>query len=269
LKKLFDIYQSNIVKSGQQILLIMVGDKHLCFAITGGNNENLHRLAYYTSEGINEHGLAELFRLHPELNDSFEKIKVCFDYPQYVIVPDIFFHSADAPLFLETLHGTNEKSIIQFNTIAAWQLHNVYVVPSEVVDWLGKKFPTASYLHLFTARIQQVNTEGNFWVDFGVDTFSLIALQENKLLLARSFPYSSPEDVIYYLLKTAQQFSFSTTDVRLMISGLIDKKSTLYKELYAYFLNIEFKNADWIFPENYTYPAHFFTSLNGIAKCVL
>jgi hypothetical protein len=48
---------------------------------------------------------------------------------------------------------------------------------------------------------------------------------------------------------------------------MIDQQSALYKELYQYFLHIEFRNASWTIPAD-EYPAHFFTSLNELAQCV-
>jgi hypothetical protein len=51
------------------------------------------------------------------------------------------------------------------------------------------------------------------------------------------------------------------------LSGLIDKQSALYKELYQYFINIEFSEAGWNMAGT-EYPAHFFTSLNDLAQCV-
>ncbi|HNA96743.1 MAG TPA: DUF3822 domain-containing protein, partial [Chitinophagaceae bacterium] len=64
-----------------------------------------------------------------------------------------------------------------------------------------------------------------------------------------------------------QQFSLSQQTVSVRLSGLIDKQSALYKDLYQYFREITFREAGWhtVEPE---YPAHFFTSLNDLAPCV-
>ncbi|MBL0129692.1 MAG: hypothetical protein IPP43_00005, partial [Chitinophagaceae bacterium] len=46
----------------------------------------------------------------------------------------------------------------------------------------------------------------------------------------------------------------------------IDKQSSLYKELYQYFIGVEFSDASWNSMREF--PDHFFTSLNDLAKCV-
>jgi hypothetical protein len=89
--------------------------------------------------------------------------------------------------------------------------------------------------------------------------------KDSKLILAQSFPYSTPEDVVYYLLKACQQFSLSQKEVSVHLSGLIDKQSSLFKELYQYFIHPEFREAGW--NSGSEFPAHFFTSLNDLAQC--
>ena len=88
--------------------------------------------------------------------------------------------------------------------------------------------------------------------------------------MAQTYYYLKPEDVIFNLLKTCNRFSFSQDDVLLKVSGLIERQSALFKELYQFFLRIEFRNApDWgsISTGEVAYPAHYFTTLNDLAQC--
>ncbi|MBK8605606.1 MAG: DUF3822 family protein [Chitinophagaceae bacterium] len=111
-----------------------------------------------------------------------------------------------------------------------------------------------------------VTEEGRLQVDFRKTEFVVIAANRNNILLTQTFEYTTPEDVLFYLLKICKQFSLSRERVELQLSGLVDKQSSLYKELYQYFINIDFRNALW--NTGAEYPAHFFTSLNDLAKCV-
>jgi Protein of unknown function (DUF3822) len=83
-------------------------------------------------------------------------------------------------------------------------------------------------------------------------------------LLAQTYSYTAPEDIVYYLLRIVQQFALSAEEVTVILSGLIDKESALYKELYQYFLQIELRSVSW---NTGDYPAHFFSSLNDLARC--
>jgi hypothetical protein len=89
--------------------------------------------------------------------------------------------------------------------------------------------------------------------------------------LAQIFPYIKVEDILYWLLDICRQFSLPQTEVKLVLSGLIEKKSAIFKELYQYFLNIEFASVTddiRLSGDFYEYPSHFFSSLFKLALCV-
>jgi hypothetical protein len=96
-------------------------------------------------------------------------------------------------------------------------------------------------------------------------------IKNNSILLAQIFAYSKPADILYWLLKICKELSLSQNEVKLSISGLIDGRSAMYKELDQYFLNIEFASiANGVKLSNpfHEYPIHFFSSLYKLAACV-
>lgn len=267
-KKLFQINSLDPGEAGQQALALRIGEKHCCFAITDITGGNLFQLAYYSADEIEEGSLINLFVNHPELNNSFAKVLVSYDFAQSVLIPEPHFQPEDAGLLVKVMYGVNDGAIVVSHSLAEKQFYNVFAVPKEINEWVNRKLPSAKYFHNYSIGIQNINPESNLWVDFRNDELSLIVAKKNKLLLAQTFAYSTPEDVIYYLLKTAQQFSLSQKEVKLAVSGLIEQESALYKELYQYFLYLKFRNANWEITGSNEYPAHFFTSLNDLARCV-
>jgi hypothetical protein len=96
--------------------------------------------------------------------------------------------------------------------------------------------------------------------------------KEGSLQLVQTFTYSSPEDVLYYLLKICKEFDMSQQEVKLSISGLIEKDSSIYRELYKYFIYPDFE----ILPDGISladalnkYPDHYYSSISKLATCVL
>jgi hypothetical protein len=123
-------------------------------------------------------------------------------------------------------------------------------------------------LHQYSVSIFNLNAaaeEGKLLIDFSNNEFSVVAGRRSKFLFAENFGYETPEDVLFYMLKICEQFSLSPKHVVVELSGLIEKESSLYKELYQYFINIGFRNAIWNAAGEY--PAHFFTSFNDIIRC--
>ncbi len=136
-------------------------------------------------------------------------------------------------------------------------------------NWTSKQFAAGKFWHQYSVAIKNLKATdeaGYLIVDFRTDDFTIFVAANNKLLLAQTFVYTTPEDVLFQLLKICEQFSLSQKTVVLSLAGMIDQQSALYKELHQYFLHIEFRNASWNIPDD-EYPAHFFTSLNDLAQC--
>jgi Protein of unknown function (DUF3822) len=273
-KQLFHISAGEVKESLQPVLSIRVGEKHCSFSITDFISKEVKQLAYYSAEEVNDDFLNELFATHEELNITFYQVLICYDYPQSCLVAFKEYKHGDAGLLLNTMFGLNRTSAIISESIAEWQLYNVYAVPGKVHDWLTKKFPSGKYWHQYTLNIKNSKPAmegGSLLVDIRNEDFTLLATANNKIILAQTFSYSTPDDIIYYLLKVCQQFGLSQQEVCIELSGLVDQQSALYRELYQYFLQVEFRDTDWTVPAsaNNESPAHFFTSLNDLAQCAL
>jgi Protein of unknown function (DUF3822) len=245
-----------------------IGERHYSFAVSDKIGDKLFSLAYYTAEEMNSDVLSEIFSTHNELHSSFFEVQVSYDHPASVLVPMPYHHGNEKAL-LNAMYGNTVRSAIISEAVSAWQVYNVYTVPDDVHEWVGRIFPAYKYRHNYTLNMQmmQDTAADRIMIDFDTDEFSFLVIKENKLLLAQTLSYTTPEDILYYLLKTCNQFSLSREEVELFISGLIVKESQLYRELYQYFLNTRFRESVWTLPETNEYPAHFFSSLNDLSRC--
>jgi hypothetical protein len=152
-------------------------------------------------------------------------------------------------------------------------LYNVYRLPSSLQSAAAWKFLSGKFWNIYTVLLKDQSTseEGTMIVDFTPDQFSILIIKERKLLLAKTLSYSSPEDVLYYLLKACQQLHLSQQTVKLLLSGLIEKDSAIYRELYKYFINIEFESLKGevkLAEALTTHPEHYYSSISKLASCV-
>ena len=195
---------------------------------------------------------------------------VSFDFPQSLLIPFGEYRQEEGSSIVKSLYGLNGSSVIVADPIPEWQFYNVHAVPKNILDCVISKFPSASYKNGYAVALrvaEAANPGGTLLIDFNTDEFSVLLTKEGRFLLAQTFEYSTPEDVVYFLLKIVQQYSLSQQDIELHLSGFIDKQSSLYKELYQYFIEISFREGAWSLPVN-DYPSHFFTSLNDLGLCV-
>ncbi len=247
---------------------VRLGEKHGSFAITDKSGNELYQLFYCTTDEWSKEDLADFLTSYPVLNDSFYQVQVAYDFPQSVMYSSKEFKQEDAGLLLNSLsfNSSNVNAITE--PIAEWQFYNNYAVPKEIQEWVNKIFSVSKFRHQYSLEMNNLNSVsagGSMLIDFRKDDFTMVVAKDSKFLLAQTFDYSTPADVLYYLLKICQQFSLSQQELQLQLSGLIDKQSSLYNELYQYFINVEFRQASWNVSNEY--PAHFFTSLNDLAKC--
>ncbi len=266
--QLFQI-ENNNSSTGQQVLSIRLGNKHGSFAISNKSGSELYELGYCSVDSWNENELTDFFLVSPSLQNSFYQVQVVYDFSESILISSKDYNSQDAGLLLTTLGSNSGTANIVSELIAEWQLYNIYTAPKEIQQWVGKKFPSVRFWHQYTLAIKYIDAaaaNGSLLVDIRKSDFTIIAAKNSKVILAQTFEYSTPEDILFYLLKICQQFSLSQREVQVQLSGLVDKQSALYKELYQYFIHIEFREASWNVQNEY--PAHFFTSLNDLAKCV-
>ena len=265
--------ENKYTNNGQQVLSLSVGKKHAGFAITSQSGLDLYQLAVCSLDdsiafGWNDKEMADFFAAFPILNNQFYKVKVSYDFPESILISSREYKQEESALLLNTLCGNTNNVLVVAELVSDWQLYNIYAVPKDISDWLGSKFPAAQFSHQFSLNIKNINSadeNGCLQIDFRKDDFTLIASKGNQFLLAQTFDYATPGDVIYTLLKTCKQFSLSQEMVLIKLTGLIDIQSNLYKELYQYFYTIRFREANW--QAGNEFPAHFFTLLNDLALC--
>lgn len=249
-----------------------MGNYHFSFAVTDNDAGELQQLAYYTSaEVLDEALLTGVYQQEELLRGSYSRVRIAFDYPYSILVPALHASGFPAQQAMELQYGSQGPAQYETEPVRSWQLNNQYSVPAGVMEWIRSHFSKAQLTHGYTAdlcRVESTDFEGGVALDFRSEEFTLLASRGNKLLLTQTYTYESPADVLYYLLRANQQFGFSQQDVRLSLSGLVEKESSLYRELYQYFIHLRFRDAEWqLKGQEESLPAHFFTSLFDLAKC--
>ncbi|RYY55621.1 MAG: DUF3822 family protein [Chitinophagaceae bacterium] len=270
MKQVYTISTDQQPRPENSLLSVRIGERHVGFSLTDLEDGTLQYLSWCTGQKVGLPELEELYRLHPQLSLDFTRVRVCYDHPQSILVPMEYFNEEGNRQLLETGYGITSFDEVFTDNIRNWQIRNTYAVPSDIHQWVTRYFRMAKYSHQYSVGIRNlVAGEGtaSILVDFRADDFAVLVSAGSDLKLAQTFPYTSPSDVIYYLLQCCRVFDLPAEGTTLYISGLVDKQSILYRELYQYFLHIEFRLPAWPRVKGENYPSHFFTSLNDLARC--
>ena len=273
LKPSFHIKPETEYNPANSILLMIAGKRHCSFAIMNYLSKELVEFGYYTStEDENEY--KNFFEGIESLNNRYYQTAIGYDANESVQIPSAVYKYEEGQLNLDVLYGKTVNTTVVSENVPDWNLYNVYRLPSSLHSAISWKFLSAKSWSIYSVLLKDHSSKNDetMIIDFKTDEFSLVALKNNKLLLAKTFMYTSPEDVLYYLLKSCQQLNLSQQTVKLSLAGLIEKDSAVYRELYKYFINLEFESlsADVKLAEALTvHPDHYFSSISKLAACVL
>jgi hypothetical protein len=234
LKQLFYIDQE---QEKAELLALQIGEKHLAFALTDRSGNRLKQLAWCIADdrnlGWNETELLDLVHHYPALRTTVKKVRISYQLSD-----------------------------------ADWKSDYYFYLPDHIKKFTDNHFQAPQYekQYQLSRNSQEKKYSGDsLFIDFRNEEFTVVGSAGKQLLLAQTYRYETPADVLYTLLKICRHFLFSQDSTPVELSGLIEKQSTLYKELYQYFNLVSFREAGWV--SDTGHPAHFFTSLNDLATC--
>lgn len=252
-----------------------IGDRHFSYAITSASGNRLFSLGYYAGNKPDSEFLAGLPAAEPLLNQSFSEVKTEFQFSHCILIPEAFSeHKESSGELLKAMTGAFNPAQILSDVIGRHQIHAVFAVPRPLYWWLTSKFQAFQYRHHFSAVLQSGNFSGEdscFIIDFRPQEFSVVVVKENQVVLAQTYSYSTPDDVLFRLLKICSFFGLEQEQVQIKLSGLIEEQSALYHELFQYFLHTAFRTCpEWEETlQQYGYPSQYFVSLKDLATCAL
>ena len=273
LKPSFHIKTGAEYNPANSILLMIASARHCSFAVMNYLSKELVEFGYYTSTE-EENDYKSFFEGIESLNNRYYQTAIGYDSNESVQIPSVVYKYEDGQLNLDATFGKSVHTTVVSENVPGWNLYNVYRLPSNLHSAISWKFLSAKSWSIYSVLLKghaSKNDEAMI-IDFKTDEFSVVILKNNKLLLAKTFSYTSPTDVLYYLLKCCQQLNLSQQTVKLSLAGLIEKDSAVYRELHKYFINLEFESlsADVKLAEALTvHPEHYFSSISKLAACVL
>jgi hypothetical protein len=273
LKPSFHIKPTTAPNPANSILLLIAGERHCSFAVMNYLSRELVEFGYYSTDE-EDPGYSKFFEENDVLNNRYSQTAVAYDVNESVQIPSAVYKYEEGQLHLDVAYGTTIHSNVVAENLPALNLYSVYRMPAKLQSVISRKFLNGKFWHIHTVVLKNLPAQQaqTMFVDFKRNEITAVALKENKLLLAHSFSYSTPEDVLYNLLKCCQQFGLSQNQVRVFLSGFIEKDSAIYRELYKYFIDLEFENLQngiKLSEELQVHPEHYYSSISKLASCVL
>ena len=251
-------------------MLIELGQTFCSLVSVNSATKSAQFIGVYTFDTFSlENSIDHMLKIISEKGPGFKNIIISPAFPEALLIPNKFYHHKS--YLLNSVYNQNHFFSLT-DPIAEWQLINVYAIPVAVHKKLSEKFPSASYIHAYTPLLKIYNgfiSDNQISAHFIGKQFRVLVKKQHHVQLVQTYSYSSPMDVVYYLLKICTEFQLSQEESHIIISGFIDEDSALYKELHNYFLNLHFATSSTVLMPAHEHPNHFFTSIHNLAACVL
>lgn len=269
--------ENEIIDSSQCNLYVEIAAEYLLFGILDTVKNEFSALNYYHLDRFNTFNhLKDIVYNNALLGHSYKETRIVYNFPDCLVMPGIRYNEGANRDMLNLVFGDLNKGDVLSEHLADEDLYIVYRVPSSLHREMTARFPGAGFCHAYTTFLKrktrngQVPTGDAAFVIFYEHKLFFAFFRETKLQIIRTFDYETAEDVTYHLLNACQQLDADCEKTVFRISGLLDDHSSVYSEMQKYFLLTELESRPKDFSYNSAfdeYPAHFFTSLFGIALC--
>lgn len=176
-----------------------------------------------------------------EIQLNYKNIRLIYESDNYLFVPSAIFRSNEADCYLNFQQKPDKNEIILYNTMAAWDIVNVFSIPATIQTAVNQLFPnTVIEQHLSHFLIEKVrnNHESAIYIWVRSKIMDVIVLKNGKLQLLNSFTYQTPEDFTYHTLNIAEQLSLSIEKCKVFLYSN-EKKPELAKLLENY-ISVEY-----------------------------
>ena len=201
-----------------------------------------------------------------DLLDGNKEVFISYAYPDSLIVPSSFYEEEKNNENLSLFYGDIAPGKILTDMIDKKNMRCIYRVPEMVDNLIKEKFPDAVTSHQYSSMIEKLSNSNSASVIFYQHKIVVMLVANGALKIIQSYHYTAPEDVVYHLLNIFELFNVE--ERKLILYGMIEKDSALFREIHKYFLDISFGNL----PGTCTYadglkefPEHYFSHLYSLA----
>lgn len=274
MKAVFEILPDS-VDAGKSILVCEISNEGFSYAIKNTRQNTYVALALFhfdkSAKSI-DYGqfLQNTIQKQLLLSGNFKKVFIMYSFGESVLIPVALYSSPENKNVLNLIHGDIENDVsILTDIIVDNGIYNTYRVPAQILNVFTSKFPDAVNRHQYSVLLEQLSAkEDKLFIIFYPQKIVLKLDKNGRTEFINSFYYNNAEDVTYILLNVCKQFEVENIPIE--VSGLIEKDSALYKEIYKYFESVSFASlpAGSNYSEEITqHPSHYFSHIFAVDPC--
>jgi hypothetical protein len=163
---------------------------------------------------------------------------------KHSLIPDPLFSRDHLEDTLQLTCQTSDTDRYYADAIPSASAHMIYAAPEWFLKETGDRFKEAALFHASSAfiesqlRLNKHETEPTVSILIRPYTFDLVITQGNELKFFNIFPFSTSEDLMYYLLFAMEQFQLNPDVALVRCYGDIEKVSAHWMLARKYIRNL-------------------------------
>jgi hypothetical protein len=257
-------------------LYLLIEDHSIQAAIFSDGNTELYEICAFefaADKKGSEHGMEELSYFLSEfeiLKHKFNHVSVQVLNRLFILVPQAY-NEPNLKDLLEFNTGVNDIRTVQTNLVNN-SVYFAYTYDLQLLAFIEKTFSAAKIDHTGAGSIDLFLNLPSFkntdvFLNIHRSCLELIIKSKNELLFYNIFKFDSNEDVLYFLLFTAEQFQLNKETLRLAIAGNIAANDELFSLIKKYIRNINFISSRSLDKPVNDLPNHFYFNILNKHLC--
>lgn len=226
--------------TGNTLYLSLSKHKIMCCEVAENDGSFLTQRIF--DVGYNQAPLKVLTEGLHSISTGHTEVYCTLKYPFFVLIPESLFEESNAADYLMDADLKGKKVV--WDNITRNQIICVYAVEQDVYDKLVLKYPNGIIRHYAAVMIDhslKTASKANATVvaiDFENEEFYMSICKGNDLLLCNKFEFKSPEDVLYFVLYSLEQFQLKPEMAKVYLSGLVENNMASVILLKEYFADV-------------------------------
>lgn len=265
-QKTFGIYTTSDTTADEEQLYVELGQRHAAIWTAADSPRTIAAFELFEYEMSPADSMTEMLRqvkLYSRLMDSrYGQTKVIWENQECLLVPDSYHDKEIAPNYLDLMFGNAVNTLVQEQQRPATQMTVVFRIPRNWKDAAQQYFPGASFEHKYLNLYDRFsNDPKGIYTLFYRNHFILALVKGFKVQLLQTFDYQTPEDALYHILNTCNQYKMDYDTTPVHVEGLIDLNSPMYEEMKKYLRDVSIAVPDnkWqVSGEFNQHPGHYF-----------
>ncbi|RSK48851.1 DUF3822 family protein [Hymenobacter rigui] len=180
---------------------------------------------------------------------GWNRVRLAVQNRAFTLLPAPLFRPGDETAYLRLHHALRpQQETVHSYTHPSLDITSLFAADARLSSWFERQYPSGRLVHQSSALLQGVThqseqgTARRVYLSIGHQEVTILALRGKQPEFLNIFPFSTPEDLIYYTILVMQELQLNPDQDLVVVWGDLMHDSELFTILRKYIRNLRFGN---------------------------